>query len=1503
MEGFERGRSWRQRSQNMSRNMSRSMSRSISRSMSRTNWGMEDVFAGSRQSRRTSRIDEDEEALKWAAIERLPTYDRLRTSIFQTFVENDEQNRDQKLVVDVRKMDLSDRQQFIDRIFKVAEEDNERFLKKFRNRTDKVGIQLPKVEVRFEHLNVEADCYIGSRALPTLANVALNMAESVLGLAGIRRAKRTKLTILKDVSGIVKPSRMTLLLGPPSSGKTTLLLALAGRLDPTLQVEGETSYNGYRLSEFVPQKTSAYISQNDVHLGVLTVKETLDFSARCQGVGTRYELLSELANREKDAGIFPEPEVDLFMKATAMEGVESSLITDYTLKILGLDICRDTIVGDEMQRGISGGQKKRVTTGEMIVGPTKTLFMDEISTGLDSSTTYQIVKCLQQVAHLTDATILMSLLQPAPETFDLFDDIIFLSEGQIVYQGPREHVLEFFERCGFRCPERKGTADFLQEVTSRKDQEQYWADKTRPYQYISVREFANRFKQFHVGMRLDNELSIPFDRRRNHQAALAFTKYSVSMMELVKTCFDREWLLIKKNAFVYIFKTVQIIIVAVIGSTVFIRSRMHTENEMDGILYIGALLFSMVINMFNGFAELSMAIQRLPVFYKQRDLLFHPPWTFTLPNFLLTIPMSVVESVVWLVISYYSMGFAPEASRFFKQLLLIFLIQQMAAGLFRFIASACRTVIIASTGGALMLLLVFLLGGFIIPHGNIPKWWKWGYWASPLTYAFNAMAVNEMFAPRWMNKLATSGDKPLGLAVLNMYDLSSENWYWIGASALIGFIILLNVLYTLALTYLNPFGKPQATISEEADNDEEDEHSELKDKSRMRRLSSIMREPFSGPLSTFDGNNTRDMELRRMSSRTNANGESRNAYSNLESARGVAAKSGMVLPFAPLAMSFDNVNYYVDMPPEMKEQGVTDDKLQLLREVTGAFRPGVLTALMGVSGAGKTTLMDVLAGRKTGGYIEGDIKISGFPKKQETFARISGYCEQNDIHSPQVTVRESLIYSAFLRLPKEVGKEEKMIFVDEVMELVELDNLKDALVGLPGITGLSTEQRKRLTIAVELVANPSIIFMDEPTSGLDARAAAIVMRTVRNTVDTGRTVVCTIHQPSIDIFEAFDELLLMKRGGQVIYYGPLGRNSHKVVEYFESIPGVPKIKEKYNPATYMLEVSSIAAEIRLKMDFAEHYKSSSLFKRNKELVNELSTPPPGAKDLYFPTQYSQSSWGQFKSCLWKQWWTYWRSPDYNLVRNFFTLASALMVGTIFWKVGTKRDNQSDLTTIIGAMYAAVLFVGINNCSTVQPVVAVERTVFYRERAAGMYSALPYALAQVICELPYVLFQTTYYTVIVYAMVCFEWTVAKFFWFFFICFFSFLYFTYYGMMTVALTPNQQVAAIFAAAFYGLFNLFSGFFIPRPRIPKLWVWYYWICPVAWTVYGCIVSQYGDVDDKIKVPGQADQPIKQYIQDTFGYDPNFMGPVAGVLVAFTVFFAFIFAYCIKALNFQMR
>ncbi|KAL3690454.1 hypothetical protein R1sor_016763 [Riccia sorocarpa] len=228
------------------------------------------------------------------------------------------------------------------------------------------------------------------------------------------------------------------------------------------------------------------------------------------------------------------------------------------------------------------------------------------------------------------------------------------------------------------------------------------------------------------------------------------------------------------------------------------------------------------------------------------------------------------------------------------------------------------------------------------------------------------------------------------------------------------------------------------------------------------------------------------------------------------------------------------------------------------------------------------------------------------------------------------------------------------------MDLVELTSLRNALVGLPGISGLFTEQRKRLTIAVELMANHSITFMDEPTSGLDARAAAIVMRTVRNTVDTGRTAVCTIHQPTA----------LIKRGGRTIYAGPLGRHSHKLNEYFEGISGTPKIKEGSNPATWMLEVSSVAVETELGVDFADIYESSTL--RNKGLVEEMSQAAPNARDLLFPTKYTQPLYSQVLSCLWKQRITYSRNSKFNNMRFLFTFACAVFLGTVFWGVGSRR---------------------------------------------------------------------------------------------------------------------------------------------------------------------------------------------------------------------------------------
>ncbi|KAL6518257.1 transcription factor [Orobanche minor] len=353
-------------------------------------------------------------------------------------------------------------------------------------------------------------------------------------------------------------------------------------------------------------------------------------------------------------------------------------------------------------------------------------------------------------------------------------------------------------------------------VTSKKDQEQYWVDRSRPYRYIPVSEFTQRFKRFHVGEKLASELAVPYDKNQSHKAALAFKKYLVPKRELLMASWDKEWLLMKRNAFIYVFNSIQIVFMGFIATTLYLRTEMKHKNEVDGAIYVGVLLNSLLINMFNGFTDLSLIIMRLPVVYKQRDLLFHPSWAFTIPAVLLRIPISIPESIMWCGILYYGTDLAPDVSRFFKHLLLVFLIQNVSAGLFRLIAGVCKTMNIANTGGSVILLLIFLLGSFILPKNQIPNWWEWAYWISPLSYGFKAFAVNEFLDKRWTNIPSTDNRTNVGYAVLENLDIpTKESTYWIGAAALVGFIFLFNILFTIALMYLEAPGKPQAIISKE----------------------------------------------------------------------------------------------------------------------------------------------------------------------------------------------------------------------------------------------------------------------------------------------------------------------------------------------------------------------------------------------------------------------------------------------------------------------------------------------------------------------------------------------------------------------------------------------------------------------------------------------------------------------------------------------------------------
>ncbi|CAI5995028.1 unnamed protein product, partial [Closterium sp. NIES-64] len=911
--------------------------------------------------------------------------------------------------------------------------------------------------------------------------------------------------------------------------------------------------------------------------------------------------------------------------------------------------------------------------------------------------------------------------------------------------------------------------------------------------------------------------------------------------------------------------------IAIVTMSVFWRSRLSI-TLLDSNFYLGAIFFGMVTMLSSSIIELTLLMARLPIFFLQRDNLLFPAWAWSVPMALLSLPVSL-----WSAgrpsptTASASPPNSPGKYSFISQLLLFFVTHMAGSALYRAVATVLRSTTVINTLGNFIIVLLFLLSGFIVTKADIHGVWEWVYWISSLTYCQNAFSANEFLAPRWdVLSDPPSLNTTLGLQVLTPRSLWTDAyWVWAGGLVGIAFTLFCNVVTILAFKYLNPWPRAQPVISQHQLDAREIAlgSTNLECSSRSSSLCSLTLSRIGSTaiarfLATDRFHSPKSLARPSLSARSLTSLPSGSTKVHLrvmseggqgeagggELGRDVAESTAWhVLPFDPLTLSFHYVNYYVDMPAELKDKAARPgQRLQLLRNVSGVFRPGVLTALMGVS----------------------------------------GYCEQVDIHTPQVTVHESLLYSAWLRLPEEIDRDvilhtihpfkhthptklpslisallsslshlrpplfplssphsslpslisallsslshlhtplfplssphsslpslisallsslsisallsslsisallsslsistllsslsisallsslshictplfplssphsslpslisallsslshictplfplhlrtplfplhlrtplfplsslhsslpslisallsslshlrtplfplsyphsslpslisallsslshlrtplfplhlrtplfplhlpcpishlpsqsplptpheirgggdgaggASTEFVEEVEDLVELEPVKGALVGRAGQDGLSVEQRKRLTIAVELVANPAIIFMDEPTSaiawhpraglkgsgqsdegGLDARAAAIVMRAVRNTVNTGRTVVCTIHQLSIDIFEAFDELLLMQRGGEVIYAGSLGKQSCDLVRYFKAIPGVPPIQPGANPAAWMLEVTASASAERLRVDFAHLFLQSDLFR-------------------------------------------------------------------------------------------------------------------------------------------------------------------------------------------------------------------------------------------------------------------------------------------------------------------
>lgn len=1354
----------------------------------------------------------------------------------------------------------------------------------FNKRFKELGLTFPTVTVTYRDLNIVAEAAVGKAQIPTLESFFLPCA----GTCARNGGGSPLATVVNKASGVLKPGRLTLLLGPPGAGKSVLLRQLSGQLapSPTLEVTGTVRYNGRDASTFDLQRTAAYVDQYDVHLPLLTVHETLLFARKCQWASGCKNALEEettklLADEVKTAAC-SEKKATLVRHGPDMAAMlaEDDFHVETTLALLGLEHCRDTIVGDAMTRGISGGERRRLTSGEILVGDREFICMDEISTGLDSATTANVVQYLGYFAHAFETTMLVSLLQPSNEVVQLFDDIILLAEGRVLFHGPVDAALPHFLTLGFACPPRKEPPSFLQEITFPNGQAELSTPELRQSAQappgggllVSLDTMADAYWASETGAAMKKDRDEAEDMEYTGSKVLVENTDQSPWMEYFRICLARQVKLLWRDVELLQGRLLQVALLSVIIGTLFVRM---TPSSSTTFQFMAAAFMSLAVMIFITMPLMAGVFAQKPVFTKQKLYMFYPPSSYGLSLCLVEIPITVVCGLLMTVLVYWLCNFDPSPGRFFMFLLQLCLGSLTFGSLFIFLAAATPNMTVAGGLGAMIELSVILLSGFPIIRPMIGWWWRWLYYANPMSWIFRSLCTDEFTSSRWASPDIATPTGPLGDVVLSSWGMwSNYDWVWSSVLFCLGFYGIMLILICIAFALTKP---PPKKANLPAGPKEDKEESEDGKVSRAASASSA----------------NKDVEA---------------------NAKGGAAT--LDIDFCPITLIFRNIDYYVPKPSwsNAPESESHPGCIQLLKTVSGIVKPGQLICLMGASGAGKTTLMDVVAGRKTQGTIEGDVLLNGHPKEQSVWRRVSAYVEQTDILHFTATVWETLLFSARLRLPSSIDDGQVKSLCASVMRMVELEPLRDSLVGEPGHTGLALEARKRLSIATELVANPSVIFMDEPTSGLDAAAASVVMRVARSIASSQRTIMSTIHQPSAEIFLAFDSVLLLQRGGRTIYCGPLGVDSTDLLAYLTGLNvGVREIVAGENSANYMMEITADKAPDG--QDFADLWNAS----KQRAAVDEDITvseeqgaagPPPTATGTMpgeVSGEYATPRATQLRMLLWRHVLHYWRLPDYNGIRLLLTFCFAVFLGTLFFNRGQLKGdvvNLADLLGVLNCFFMSLSNLGAVNLLSIIDVVAQERAVLYRERAAGQYSAAMYVWSGFIVELPYLVVQVIVFAPISYFLVRFSISAGSFFFYCLVFLLSLVLYTSFGQAVLYLSPNVQAAQSLGATTLVVIDIFKGFVLPRNEMGWWWRWVWYLNPSSWMAFALSANQLGN--SNVRLVDEAtgvDTTVSVFLDSQYGFKSSWQWWSVLIVVGMVVFFRIVAVFAVQLLNHQKR